>query len=129
MEHCYITRKKVRPKGVKFKKVKEIIDKIFKYAKSISREFFSFLDSVAPVNYRERIEKSFGIDPFRCPKCGDEMILYEVWHPKQGIIYSIFRDENWRDYVVEEEGVREQRLPQQDNQLSLFKMSLSNQCA
>ena len=108
---------------VKFKKVKEIIDKIFEYVKTISQGFFSFLGSSSPVNYRERLEKSFGIDPFKCPRCGEELILYEVWHPQHGIVYSIFRDENWRDYVVvEEEGTRRQRLPQQDSHLSLFEM-------
>jgi len=107
---------------VKFKRVKEIIERIFRYVKTISQEFFSFLGSSLPTNYRERLEKSFGIDPFKCPRCGQELILYEVWHPQHGIVYSIFRDENWRDYVVEGKGTRRQRLPQQDSHLSLFEM-------
>lgn len=112
---------------VKFKKVKEIIDRIFRYVKTISQEFFSFLGSSSPTNYRERLENSFGIDPFKCPRCGEKLILYEIWHPQHGTIYSIFRDESWRDYVVEKEGTREQRPLQQNNHLSLFNMSLSNQ--
>jgi len=112
---------------VKFKKVKEIIDKIFEYVRTISQGFFSFLSSSSPTNYRERLEKSFGIDPFKCPKCGNELILYEVWHPKHGIIYSIFRDENWigtdTNYVVEEQSCE---TPEYSN-LSLFEMPLSNQ--
>ncbi len=92
---------------VKFKKVKELIEKIFKHIPDISQGFFSFFRSSYPNDYRSRLKNSFGIDPFKCPRCGDELILYEVWHPKHGIVYSIFRDKNWKEdrtnYVVEEE--------------------------
>jgi len=36
--------------------------------------------------YRNRIKKSFGIDPLLCPKCGDEMEFEEIWHPEYGWI-------------------------------------------
>jgi len=112
---------------VKFKRVKEIIEKLFRFVKTISQEFFSFLSSSYPKDYRTRLQNSFGIDPLRCPKCGNELILYEVWHPQYGCVYSIFRDERWRevntDYVVEEE---RGKTPEYNN-LSLFEMSLSNQ--
>jgi hypothetical protein len=111
---------------VKFKKVKEIIDKIFRYVRTISQEFFSFLRSSPDTNYRDRLRNSFEIDPFRCPKCGNELILYEVWHPKHGIIYNIFRDERWIDYVVEEKRPENSRSIQRDNQLFLFEMPSSN---
>lgn len=110
---------------VKYKKTKEIIDKIFRYAKSVSQEFLSFLNLPSFTNYRERIRKSFGIDPLKCPNCGEQLILYEVWHPKYGVIYDIFRDENWRDYVVEKQESKEQTSIQQDNQLFLFEMQPS----
>lgn len=110
----------------KFKEVKEIIDKIFRYVKDIYQGFFSFFQSALVLDYRSRLQNSFGIDPFKCPKCGNELILYEVWHPKRGIIYSIFRDENWKELeikdVVEEEFSKEQRSLKQDSQLSLFEM-------
>jgi hypothetical protein len=112
---------------VKLKKVKELIERIFKYVKVISQEFFSFLKASPSRDYRSRLQNSFGIDPFKCPKCGERLILYEVWHPQHGTIYSIFRDENWRDYVVEEEKITEQRRVQQDSYLSLLEMPLSNQ--
>lgn len=93
---------------VKFKKVKELIEKIFKHIPVISQGFFSFFRTSCSEDYRSRLKNSFGIDPFKCPRCGEELILYEVWHPKHGIVYSIFRDKNWRevkaDYVVEEKG-------------------------
>ena len=117
----------------KFRKVKEIIDKLFKYIKIVSQGFFSFFQPSPPTDYRSRLQNSFGIDPFKCPNCGERLILYEVWHPKHGTIYSIFRDENWREadisYVVEKETRTEQQeqFIQRDSQLSLFEMSLSNQ--
>jgi len=111
----------------KYKKVKEIIDKIFNYAESISQEFLSFLNLPSFTNYRERLENSFGIDPLKCPNCGEQLILYEIWHPKYGTVYSIFRDKRWRDYVVEEEEPKEQEQEpiQRDNQLFLFEMQPS----
>jgi len=36
--------------------------------------------------YRDRIKKSFGVDPLLCPKCGDEMELEGIWHPEHGWI-------------------------------------------
>ncbi len=111
----------------KFKKVKEIIDNIFRFTKEVCQEFFSFFKSKQSSNYRDRLKDSFGIDPFKCPNCGQRLILYEVWHSKYGIVYSIFRDEKWEDYVVEEEKITEQRTTQQDSHLSLFEMQLSNQ--
>jgi hypothetical protein len=107
---------------VKFKKVKELIERIFRYVKSISQEFLSFLDSASPTNYRERLQSSFGIDPLRCPNCGQKLILYEVWHPKYGTVYSIFRDENWIDYVVE----KEKGQTRESGCVSLFEMQASN---
>lgn len=112
---------------VKFKKVKEIIEKYFKFVKTVSQDFFSFLRSIPATNYRDRLRDSFGIDPFRCPKCGNELILYEVWHPKYGSVYDIYRDERWQEvnagYVVEEERSKTAKY----SELSLFEMPLSNQ--
>ncbi len=119
---------------VKFKQVKEIIDKIFRQVRGVSQEFFSFLRLSPSKDYRTRLQNSFGIDPFRCPICGNQLILYEIWHPEYGAVYNIVRDEYWRevdtDYVVEEERKTEQqqeRFIQRDTQLSLFEMPLSNQ--
>lgn len=36
--------------------------------------------------YRERIKKSFGVDPLLCPKCGNEMEFEGIWHPEYGWI-------------------------------------------
>jgi len=114
----------------KFKKVKQIIDKIFKFAKAVSQEFIHLLTPYSPTNYRGRLINSFKIDPFRCPHCGSELILYQVWHPDYGLVYDICRDENWQELdtidVVEEEKPKEQRPIKQDSQLYLFEMQPSN---
>jgi len=41
-------------------------------------------------SYRNRIKKSFGIDPLLCPRCGDEMEFEGIWHPKYGWIVDNF---------------------------------------
>lgn len=38
--------------------------------------------------YRERIKELTGDDPFICPNCGEEMILWEIWVPGHGKIYD-----------------------------------------
>lgn len=115
---------------VKFRKVKEIIERIFRDVKSISQEFISFLKSSISTDYRGRLQKSFGIDPFRCPRCGGELILYEIWHPKYGVIYDIWRDENWvevtKNDMVEEERPKERGDIRQDREFLLFEMQSSN---
>jgi hypothetical protein len=47
--------------------------------------------------YRNRIKKSFGIDPLLCPKCGDEMEFEGIWHPEYGWIVN-----NWDSLFHEE---------------------------
>jgi len=84
---------------VKIKQVKEIIDKIFSYAKAVVQEFFSLIGANISIDYRSRIKKSFGIDPFTCPECQGELILYQVWHPKYGAVYQ---NDNWMNEVTEE---------------------------
>jgi hypothetical protein len=38
--------------------------------------------------YRERVIASTGRDPLRCARCGGEMMLWKVWHPRYGVIYD-----------------------------------------
>ena len=47
--------------------------------------------------YRNRIKKSFGIDPLLCPRCGDEMEFEGIWHPEYGWIVD-----NWDTLFAEE---------------------------
>src|SRR5262245_13775982 len=38
--------------------------------------------------YRERVLASTGRDPLRCVCCGRDMILWQVWHPRYGVVYD-----------------------------------------
>lgn len=41
-----------------------------------------------PRGYRERMLSTLGRDPLRCPRCGREMWLWQIWHPQYGVIYD-----------------------------------------
>ena len=43
---------------------------------------------VAQKTYRERVLASTGRDPLRCARCGGEMMLWQVWHPRYGVVYD-----------------------------------------
>ena len=34
----------------------------------------------------ERVLASTGRDPLRCARCGGEMLLWQVWHPRYGVV-------------------------------------------
>jgi len=38
--------------------------------------------------YRARVLASTGRDPLRCTRCGGEMMLWQVWHPRYGVVYD-----------------------------------------
>src|SRR5215469_14131271 len=43
---------------------------------------------VVQKTYRERVLASTGRDPLRCTRCGGEMMLWKVWHPRYGVVYD-----------------------------------------
>jgi hypothetical protein len=43
---------------------------------------------VAQKTYRDRVLASTGCDPLRCVRCGGEMMLWQVWHPRYGVVYD-----------------------------------------
>jgi hypothetical protein len=43
---------------------------------------------IAARTYRERVIASTGRDPLRCTRCGGEMMLWKVWHPRYGVVYD-----------------------------------------
>ena len=47
--------------------------------------------------YRNRVKKSFGVDPLVCGRCGREMELEGVWHPNYGWIVD-----NQKNFFMEE---------------------------
>ena len=48
--------------------------------------------------YRNRIKKSFGVDPIICGACGQEMEFEGVWHPEYGWIID-----NWNSFFMKGE--------------------------
>ena len=42
----------------------------------------------AQKTYRDRVLASTGRDPLRCARCGREMMLWQVWHPRYGVVYD-----------------------------------------
>lgn len=47
--------------------------------------------------YRNRVKKSFGVDPLICSTCGQEMEFEGIWHPKYGWIVD-----NQKNFFAEE---------------------------
>lgn len=41
----------------------------------------------------------FDENPFKCINCGDEMILWEVWHYKYGTLYDVLDKSNYRNII------------------------------
>jgi len=43
---------------------------------------------IAAKSYRERYRQSSGRDPLLCPHGHHEMGVWQVWHPKYGVVYD-----------------------------------------
>lgn len=61
---------------------------------------------VARKDYRERYKEMSGRDPLRCRYCGVEMDLWEIWHPKYGVIFNEY--ENLKSGKYEQPAKREE---------------------
>lgn len=69
-------------------KAKKVRDLLKRLLVGVGRAIKGAYRIVARKNYRERVLASTGRDPFRCPRCGQEMVLWKVWHPRYGTIYD-----------------------------------------
>ncbi len=47
---------------------------------------------VSKKSYRERVWASTGRDPLRCGRCGRVMLLWQVWHPRYGVVYDELKE-------------------------------------
>lgn len=79
----------------------EII-KLYNFIKQ--RDINEIINTVKNRNksFRDRLIETFGVNPFICSKCGEEMILWEIWMPKYGKIYDVLDKSNYRTVVNEE---------------------------
>jgi len=78
--------------------IKEIIGKI----KGKIKDVYEIIESKS---YRERFKEGSGKDPLKCPYCGVRMVLWRIWHPEYGVIYS--EEENMKRGKYEEKTNRE----------------------
>jgi hypothetical protein len=71
-------------------KAKKVAQKLKKVFKTVTKKVQSLFDNVKTgyKKYRDRIKDLTGKDPFKCPNCGEEMILWKIWVPEYGIIYD-----------------------------------------
>ena len=81
--------KRIRYDGVQatktFAKVKAVIHAALAKGEGIVK---GAVKIIARLTYRQRYEQSTGRDPFRCPYCGGEMVVWRIWHPKYGVLYE-----------------------------------------
>jgi hypothetical protein len=69
----------------KAKKVKEVLTRLMV---ALGRLIKGTYRIAVRHTYRERVLASTGRDPLRCRRCGRGMILWQVWHPRYGVVYD-----------------------------------------
>jgi Putative transposase/Transposase zinc-binding domain len=69
----------------KAKKVKEVLTRLMIARGRLIKGTYRI---TARQTYRERVLASTGRDPLRCVRCGRDMILWQVWHPRYGVVYD-----------------------------------------
>jgi hypothetical protein len=70
----------------KLKKVREQLAVALQGATQLVME--AVVKPMKRLTYRERMKQTLGRDPQKCPRCGAEMWLWKVWHPKYKVIYD-----------------------------------------
>lgn len=71
------------------------------------------------MSFKERLIETFGVNPFKCSRCNSDMILWEVWHYKYGIIYSGLDKSNYFN-IIDEDAGKMYRVNYISEQLELF---------
>ena len=85
--------KMVRHYGLYARRSKGIAWEILSKCGNFLQKSFAFLSAPAKVwGWRKRLIQTFGRDPLLCPRCGEEMELWRIWHPKYGDIFDLGRD-------------------------------------
>lgn len=71
------------------------------------------------MSFKERLIETFGVNPFICTNCSNDMILWEVWHHKYEVIYDVLDKNNYRVLIDDDIG-REDIKECTNKQLELF---------
>ena len=73
------------------------------------------------ISFKERLIETFGVNPFICTNCGKEMLLWEIWHHKYGLMYNVLDKTNYRNIVNDLEYVEKVKIEiYESEQLYLF---------
>lgn len=75
--------------------------------------------TVRKMGFKERLIETFGVNPFICSNCGKDMILWEVWHHKYGVIYDALDKTNYR-IPIDDDTQKEDIKEYTTEQLELF---------
>ena len=85
--------KMVRHYGLYARRSKGIAWEILSKCRHFLQQSFAFLSAPAKVlGWRQRLIQTFGQDPLLCPRCGEEMELWRIWHPRYGDLFDLGRD-------------------------------------
>jgi Putative transposase/Transposase zinc-binding domain len=85
--------KMVRHYGLYARRSKGIALEVLSKCGNFLQKSFAFLSAPAKVlGWRQRLMQTFGQDPLRCPRCGEEMELWRIWHPRYGDLFDLGRD-------------------------------------
>jgi hypothetical protein len=118
--------KMVRHYGLYARRSKGIALEILSKCRNFLQQSFSFLSVSAKVlGWRQRLIQTFGQDPLPCPRCGEEMELWRIWHPRYGDLFDLGRDSPGMELLDEKDSAKEeaQRFLEGSrwtSQLSLF---------
>ena len=85
--------KMVRHYGLYARRSKRIVLEVLRKSRYFLQQSFAFWRAPAKgLSWRQRLIRTFGRDPLVCPRCGDEMELWRVWHPRYGDLFDWGRD-------------------------------------
>jgi hypothetical protein len=120
--------KMVRHYGLYARRSKGIAWEILSQCRNFLQQSFSFLSAPAKVlGWRQRLIQTFGKDPLLCPRCGEEMELWRIWHPRYGDLFDLGRDSAGVELRDEKDWAKEKvpEFPEGSgwtSQLSLFPL-------
>jgi len=65
-------------------------------------------------SFKERLIETFGVNPYKCSKCGEEMILWEIWISAYGLIYTALDKNNYIDLKNEYKSKSKIKIKEKD---------------
>ena len=121
--------KMVRHYGLYARRSKGMALEILSKCRNFLQQSFTFLRAPAKVlvGWRQRLIQTFGQDPLLCPRCGEEMELWRIWHPRYGDIFDLGRDSPGMELLHEKNSAKEKAQEflegsRWESQLSLFSV-------